>query len=378
MLDSIVKPPKPYPEFPMYPHASKRWAAKIKGVTRYFGHWRDWESALDRYQYEVHFFKLGKTPPPRDIQALQVGDMVNLYLEYANNLVRSGELARRTWIDSKRAGELLIASLGRYTTVESLEPKDFAKLRSELTKRVSLATVLITIQRCRVFFNWAVKNEHIPKPPRFGGGFDKPTVQSLEKEKSDRPIRFFCIEELTTLYKAASPQLRCFMLLGLNCGFGNGDIGKMEAKHVQGDWIRFPRPKTQVKRECPLWLETIQAIEATRQTLGKSNLVFLSSTGGSWHKNESSSSLCIAFKNLQKECGLHNPGRGFYSLRHNFRTAADGSRDRVAIDLIMGHKDPSMGANYRHGVEPERLQAVVDHVRKWALPMLNAVKGGAK
>src|ERR1700676_4771639 len=71
------------------------------------------------------------------------------------------------------------------------------------------------------------------------------------------------------------------------------------------------------------------------------------------------------FTNLMKSLDVHRDGVGFYTLRHVFRTVADGARDPVAIDLIMGHADPSMGGHYRERVEDSRLQAVTDHVRNW-------------
>jgi len=52
-------------------------------------------------------------------------------------------------------------------------------------------------------------------------------------------------------------------------------------------------------------------------------------------------------------------------LRHVFRTVADATRAPVAIDLIMGHSDPSMGAHYRERIDDSRLQAVAEHVRQW-------------
>ena len=62
---------------------------------------------------------------------------------------------------------------------------------------------------------------------------------------------------------------------------------------------------------------------------------------------------------------MHRDGIGFYTLRHVFRTVADAARDPVAIDLIMGHSDPSMGGHYREHFEDGRLRAVTEHVRAW-------------
>jgi len=41
-----VRPRKPYLEFPLFPHATSRWAEKIHGKMVYFGPWDDPDGAL--------------------------------------------------------------------------------------------------------------------------------------------------------------------------------------------------------------------------------------------------------------------------------------------------------------------------------------------
>jgi integrase len=166
------------------------------------------------------------------------------------------------------------------------------------------------------------------------------------------------------------------ILLGVNCGFGNADCGTLplSALGLERGWIDFPRPKTGIGRRCPLWPETVAAI---REALAErpvpadkadAGLVFLLSAGRRWVRVTEKSrndNVSIHFTNLLKSLGVHRDGVGFYTLRHVFRTVADAARDPVAIDLIMGHADPSMGGHYRERVEDSRLQAVAEHVRAW-------------
>jgi integrase len=375
------KPNKPYPEFPLYAHATKRWAKKVKGKTWFYGPWNDWQGALEFFQYAIHYHQQGIAAPPRDVQALTVSVLVNTFLERQESRVQSGELSKRSWDDYKQVSTIMVDQFGRYTAVDHLTPNDFSKLRTKLAAKWSLKTLDNVIGRIKVICNYAHKSGLIEYPIRMGVAFAKPTKSSLKKEKLSKPAKVFSIDELQTLYHAANKQMRCFMLLALNGGMGNGDIGQLESKHLQDGWVKFPRPKTQVDRAFPLWPETLKAIEQCRQTEYESPLVFITKYGQSWYKEGSDNPITKEFAKLCKECKLQQEHRGFYALRHTFRTVADGCRDQVAINHAMGHSDGSMGATYREWIEPERLQAVVDHVYQWVKPMFTKpakLKAGAK
>lgn len=54
------RPTKPYPQFPLSPHASGKWARRIQGKVKYFGKWDDPTSALEEMERY-----LASIPPPR-------------------------------------------------------------------------------------------------------------------------------------------------------------------------------------------------------------------------------------------------------------------------------------------------------------------------
>src|SRR5215472_16290851 len=92
---TVVKPSKPYPDFPLFLHASGRWAKKIRGKLHYFGPWSDHEGALQKYRAQAEALHAGRTPRP-DAGALTVNDAANHFLAAKQARVDTGELARRS------------------------------------------------------------------------------------------------------------------------------------------------------------------------------------------------------------------------------------------------------------------------------------------
>jgi hypothetical protein len=70
---------------------------------------------------------------------------------------------------------------------------------------------------------------------------------------------------------------------------------------------------------------------------------------------------------VARAAGLARDGRGFYALRHTFRTVADEVGDRPAVDLVMGHENGAdIATHYVERIGDERLRKVAEHVRGWA------------
>ena len=168
--------------------------------------------------------------------------------------------------------------------------------------------------------------------------------------------------------------MRAMILLGINCGFGNADCGRLAKSNVNlaAGVIDYPRPKTGIPRRCALWPETVSALREALSVRPKPKneadeaLVFVTVRGASWAKDTADQTLSKAFAKLLKAFGFNaRGGLGFYTLRHTFRTVADEAKDQPAADFIMGHETPHMSSVYRETISDERLRAVSEWVRKW-------------
>lgn len=380
---------------------------KIRGKIHYFGQWakrvngklvrlpgdgaEEAEAAYNVVRDDLH---AGRTPRVAS-DALTVADLCNRFLTAKLRKKEAGELGVRAFADYKEVTDLLVSAFGANRLVDDLAAEDFGALRSRMARKWGPVRLGNAIIRVKSVFKFATDNGLTERAVRYGSEFQKPGKAVMRKHRAAGAERMLEPEQVRALIDGAmvpggdqgptlvkpSATMRAMILLGVNCGFGNADCATLplSAIDLRTGWIDFPRPKTGVARRCPLWPETVEAIRAvtgpavrpTPATDAESGLAFLTTRGTAWvrvREKNRSDMITMRFKELLERLGVYRDGVSFYTLRHVFRTVADAARDPVAIDVIMGHSDPSMGAVYRERVDDARLRAVVDRLRTWLWP----------
>ena len=375
------KPEKPYADFPLFPHATKRWAKKIRGKLHYFGPWRDPDGALSKWLEQRDELLAGRTPRgPRE--GLSVADLCNRFLTHKQNLAANGEITARTFAEYYATCQQVVDAFGGKRLVDDLATDDFEHLRASMAKRVGPVRLGNQVQRVRSLFKYGFDAALVDKPTRYGPAFKGPSRKVLRVARAKKGPKLIEARHIRLLLKSASIAMRAMILLGINGGMGNHDCAMLtrDKLDLRAGWLNYARGKTGVPRRIPLWAETIEAIKAAvaarpaPKDPAHDGLVFLTKYGRPWGaygtseasgKEVIDSAVTKEFRKMLDKLDVHKAGIGFYCLRHTFRTVADGSRDRTACDAIMGHVDPSMAGVYVETVADDRLRAVVGYVHDW-------------
>jgi integrase len=285
------KPAKPSPDYPLFAHATRRWAKKIKGKMHYFGAWNDPEGALQRYRDflagkpakprqaaqesidptrpakpypdfplfphvtrrwakkirgKLHYFGPWYDPDgalkkyleqkdalhsgrkPRDSSdGVTVKDACNAFLNAKAASRDAGELTPRSWQDYKDACILLVKHFGKSRLLSDLAPEDFAELRKKMARKWGPGTLGNVINRMRVCLKYASDNDLIDRPVRYGSSFKRPSKKTMRIDRAKKGAKLFTAEEIHRLLRAAGVQMKAMILLGINCGFGNADCGSL-------------------------------------------------------------------------------------------------------------------------------------------------------
>ncbi len=371
-----LRPAKPRSDFPLYAHASGKWAKKVRGKLYYFGKWNDPQAALKEWLEAKDDLLAGRKPRAKQ-SGPTIRNLVNRFLTTKRSRVDSGELTPTTWKEYRDTCGRVINAFGAGRRLDDLKQDDFEKLRATYTKTLGPTSTGNEIGRARVLFKFAYDEGLIDHPIRYGQGFKRPSRKTLRQVRAARGSRMFEAVELRAILAAAKQPMRAMILLGANCGFGQTDIANLpiSAIDLEAGWVDYPRPKTGIDRRCPLWQKTVDAIQEALKVRPasiadeESGLAFLTCQGRKWvrlNENETpNDEIGKQFAKLLRSLKLKRPGVSFYALRHGFETIAGGSRDQVAVDALMGHAREDMASLYRERIDDARLLAVSNYVHDW-------------
>ena len=353
---------------PLFWHATGRWAKKIRGKMVYFGRGSH-DDALAEYDSakdDLHAGRLSRD----DKEALTVYLLCAKFLITKSNMVKTGDLSPRSLEDYAATCKLIIKAFGKGRRVSDLTPDDFEKLRNRMARTWGPVRLGNEINRVRVVFSYAYKNSIIDRPMVFGEGFRRPTKKTLRKHRAEQGPKMFDAAEIQKMLANAEQPLRSMVLLGINCAFGNSDVGTLpiSALDLGGGWITYHRPKTGIDRKIPLWAETVEslrqwlAIKPEPKDPAHAGLVFITKYGGDW--GIEGRSLSNETRKLLDSLAV-NGHRGFYCLRHTFQTIGDECGDFISVRKIMGHASTDISDVYRERVSDERLKKATEFVRTW-------------
>ena len=407
------RPKKPYPAFPLTVHASGKWQKKIRGTIHYFGNWArrengklvrvdgdGWKEALESYKVQADDLHAGRTPRVASGE-FTTTELCNHFLSAKMRQLQSGELSPRSFYEYRKATDLIIQTFGKRRHVCDLTANDFGGLRADMAKRWGPARLGKFVQLIRTAFKHAVDNGLIDQPVLFGNSFNKPGKATMRKHRAASDKKLFTAAELRLILRAlegkpvrvrltgkkqftvevkANPLLRAAVEIAINAGLGNSDVSGLQFSHLDlgTRWLDFPREKTGLPRHCPLWNETVASLKVAIANRPKpknaqvSGCVFLNRAGKRMVQSTERSHqdyVSSQFRTLLRALNFpERTGVGFYSIRHTFATVALQSGDRDAVRSLMGHAEQDMLSNYDEtGPSDARLEAVIEHVRKWLL-----------
>lgn len=340
------EPAKPWDGFPLFPHASGRWAKKYRGEFKYFGPTKsdpDGKTALKRFIREWLFIIEGREVPPdvaRD--GCTIRELVNRFLTAKGDKLEPGELSAHAFDEFHRSCGLLVKHFGKDRRVDDLRPEDFGALRRKLVKGVNPVTLKSKVNRLRVVFKFAHDNGLILRPFDYGTQFDRPTAKAIRGARNEAGPRLFTAAEIRGMLACADPVMSAVLLLGVNCEFGTTDLARLPQSvvNLKTGWLEYPRPKTEIMRKIPLWPETIAALRdaiAARPrpaAASDAGLKFLTERGTPLVRVQAAnpeegksdgryvtiSSLAKRFAKLMAAAGVTD--RTFYDLRRTFETIA--------------------------------------------------------
>jgi len=354
-------------KFPLTLHKTGQYCKKITGKFYYFG--SDKQQALERYYEQAAYLHKGKGMKLKSTgESISLKTLCNLYLDHQESRAAIGEVKLRHVYDQTLILRSFVKFTGSNRLVSEVSTLDLQSYRRKLVSALKTPnTINNHISTIKAMYNWALENEIVDIIPNLKA------VKKIAITRNDRPT--FTITQIQKLLQDASNQMKAMIWLGLNCGFGCTDCAELRWTNLdlENGRVNFPRGKTGIGRNLPLWPETVQVIKEVPK---QRELVFYTRRGNPWvrtilNKNEDGrekyskdDAVSKEFSKLMKKTGIQaQNGVGFYTLRRTAATLAAASGDPFAVQKLLGHANVKMASTYVQNIS-EQTDRVIHNSRK--------------
>ncbi len=345
-------------KFPLTRHSTGQYCKKVHGKMYYFGSVK--QEALQRYIDQAAYLHGNNHNSHRPVDdSMTLKHLCDMFLKYQFTKVKANAITAQHYNDQISSLNKLLAFLGQRRRIKDISTLDLQNYKRKLQKQYNSSghRLNLHISNLKTLFHWAKKNDILKQIPN---------IDAISRSKIiNKQRRIFTHEEINKLLAVADIQMKAMIWLGLNCGFGCTDCSELQWKHLDLDNGRvvFPRGKTGIQRDLPLWPETIEVLRAISK---KGKLVFYTAKGNPFVRsvlkidangNEKYSpvnSIATKFARIIKRAGLDVPkGTGFYTLRRTAATMAARSGDPFAVQRLLGHANLMMATRYVQDVSKQ-------------------------
>lgn len=357
-------------KFPLTLHPTGQYCKKIKGKLYYFGN--DKQKALKRYLEQAAFLHAGKTAKLTSANNnLSLKTLCNLYLDHQESRATIGETKLRNVYDLILLLRAFVKFVGATRAVTDVSTFELQNYRQKLIRGgLAPRTVNNHISAVKAMYHWAVENEIIDIAPNLKA------IKKISGPKTERPT--FTSEQIRKLLEHANDKIKAMIWLGLNCGFGCTDCSELRWEHLdfKNNRVDFPRTKTGIERNLPLWEETIKSL----RVIPRINERVFNTRGGRKYvrvtqkrakdgtvKLTNYDGISSEFSKLLKKARVKTKkGVGFYALRRTAATLTARSGDPFAVQRLLGHADLKMATTYVQNIS-EQTDRAINNSRKFII-----------
>lgn len=195
------------------------------------------------------------------------------------------------------------------------------------------------------------------------------TSRQLPKIKySIREINVFSQEELEALIGKASIRVKCFILLGCDCGLRSSEVARLRFEDLSSEKRRIrifcsKNGKSRTVKMSDTVLNALLDYCRNERPGVRSGYLFINRHGD----HLSPSTVSSLFRKLMRCTLSDTENRRFHTLRHTFATMIlKGGGDLFLLKKLLGHKSLSATVRYIHYYNDDIDDAVMpSELMKW-------------